>query len=931
MSQPGETWNGARWWKVDFHTHTPASNDYGKGPDQAALRSRSPQEWLLDYMRANIDCVVVTDHNSGAWIGPLKSALDELDQTKPDGYRPLWLFPGVEISVHGGIHLLAVLSRDKTTADVDTLLGAVGFSGTKGTSDGVTSKSFEVVAAEILKAGGLAIPAHVSSPKGLFTESTGTTLVQALDVDGIIAMEVAEPNWAKPGSYVAQGTHWTEVVGTDAHHPSGEPGTNFPGSRFTWVKMGAPSIEGLRLALRDGSLSVRRSDAGDDDPNSHAALMLESISVSDARYIGRPSALSLTLNPWLNAVVGGRGTGKSSLVEFLRLALGRSDELPEALATEFEKYSANHVARDDNGLLTPEAKIEVTYLRDGARFRVTHQSGVTPTTFIEEETNGGWRASQGDVSQRFPVRIFSQKQVFQLAKEPSALLHVVDDAPAVHRPEWGVSQDTLASRYLSLRAQIRELSSSIAEEGNLNGNLEDVKRKLTVFEHSQHAKVLSAYQARSRQQQAVNVWTQTWSGAGEKLRAAASEVAPPPFPPTDFGAGVEEGQLGSEATKVRDQLASVHDAVLELATRTDELAAKWQSTLDGSQWRRQVDSARAAHASLLEQLKSAGTDAPGAYAELVKQRQSIEAQLAEIGRRRTQMKQLEGQAATTLTEYGDHRKELTESRRQFLDGVLSGNEYVHITVEPFGSKDAAETELRHLLQRDQGGFEKDIGAPCGDGLLGRLFPSGSASPTAPVDTRLADIKQHLRRIATGIHRPEDLADQRFAGHVQRLPPETLDRLDLWFPEDSLAVSYSPTGDGGKFRPIAEGSPGQKTAALLAFLLSYGDEPLVLDQPEDDLDNRLIYDLIVKQLRTVKRRRQVVVVTHNSNIVVNGDAELVFALASRGGQTQKECEGCLQNGRVREEICKIMEGGREAFEERYRRIALESKRDRDPAG
>jgi ABC-type Mn2+/Zn2+ transport system ATPase subunit len=169
-----------------------------------------------------------------------------------------------------------------------------------------------------------------------------------------------------------------------------------------------------------------------------------------------------------------------------------------------------------------------------------------------------------------------------------------------------------------------------------------------------------------------------------------------------------------------------------------------------------------------------------------------------------------------------------------------------------------------------------------------------------------------------------VADRRFATHIGKLQPEVIDRLDLWYPEDSLDVQYSRTGDGQHFRSIQEGSPGQKTAALLAFLLSYGEEPLILDQPEDDLDNHLIYDLIVTQLREVKCHRQVVVVTHNANIVVNGDAELVVALEAHGGETQKECEGSLQESLVRQTICTVMEGGSKAFEQRYRRIALEGR-------
>jgi len=242
----------------------------------------------------------------------------------------------------------------------------------------------------------------------------------------------------------------------------------------------------------------------------------------------------------------------------------------------------------------------------------------------------------------------------------------------------------------------------------------------------------------------------------------------------------------------------------------------------------------------------------------------------------------------------------------------------------------AATELRKLLQRESG-FGKDIGDSNGEGLLGRLYGTDKITETATeqypaekIEQNLARIKSELAIIAQNRHDPASIKDQRFAKHIADLPPEALDRLALWFPEDFLEVQYSTTGNGQRFRSIWEGSPGQKTAALLAFLLSYGDEPLILDQPEDDLDNHLIYNLIVNQLREVKHRRQVIVVTHNANIVVNGDAELVIALAALGGETQKECEGSLQEKVVRETICTVMEGGRTAFEQRYRRIALEGR-------
>ncbi|MFY7975919.1 MAG: TrlF family ATPase, partial [Rubrivivax sp.] len=93
-------------------------------------------------------------------------------------------------------------------------------------------------------------------------------------------------------------------------------------------------------------------------------------------------------------------------------------------------------------------------------------------------------------------------------------------------------------------------------------------------------------------------------------------------------------------------------------------------------------------------------------------------------------------------------------------------------------------------------------------------------------------------------------------------------------------------------------------------------------PEDDLDNQLIYDLIVRQIRENKLRRQLIIVTHNPNIVVNGDAELIHALEFENGQCRVKDSGSLQNVRMRDEVCQVMEGGKEAFERRYQRLGRE---------
>jgi len=190
--------------------------------------------------------------------------------------------------------------------------------------------------------------------------------------------------------------------------------------------------------------------------------------------------------------------------------------------------------------------------------------------------------------------------------------------------------------------------------------------------------------------------------------------------------------------------------------------------------------------------------------------------------------------------------------------------------------------------------------------------------------RIRSIKADVTAIARG--QAEEGRTKWFHNHVRELRPEQLDRFELWWPDDGLRVEYRQAGTD-RFVPIEQGSPGQKSAAILAFLLSHGKEPLVLDQPEDDLDNHLTYDLIVHQIRQNKRRRQVIAATHNPNIVVNGDAEMVIAMDHRGGQCVlvRQSTGCLQETGVRDEVCRVMEGGRQAFEARYKRLLEEVDR------
>ena len=400
----------------------------------------------------------------------------------------------------------------------------------------------------IVSANGLAIPAHVDDDNGLF-RLPGTTLQQALNCKDIFAMELRNPTSQKPPLYVSEKLHWAEILGSDSHHPSGVAGQSYPGSHFTWVKMGSPSVEGLRLALLDGELSVRRSDQDTDDPNEHAPLVLDSIEVSQARYMGCSQIFTIGFNPWFNAIIGGRGTGKSTVVEFLRTALRREAELPETLQPEFEQYNRVYQDREDSGLLTEDAAIRVICRKDGDRFRVQwgRAGDLEP---IEREVNGQWERAEGDIQQRFPVRIYSQKQVFQLARTPLALLKIIDEAPEAGYHSWSEKWKTEESRFLSLRAKVREIKVGTSEEQRLREELDDVERKLAIFEQSGHTEILKSFQKRKRQQRDVEVWEESWTGVGEQLREVAAEIVPDLLDETSFDSdAASDNELQRRAAK----------------------------------------------------------------------------------------------------------------------------------------------------------------------------------------------------------------------------------------------------------------------------------------------------------------------------------------------------------------------------------------------
>jgi ABC-type cobalamin/Fe3+-siderophores transport system ATPase subunit len=921
---------GSRWWKFDFHTHSPASKDTPWHDLIGTAQELKPEDWLLKYMLAGIDCVAVTDHNSGAWIDKLKAAYAAMQANPPAGFRELHLFPGVEISVNGGFHLLAIFGNQTTTSDIDTLLGAVKYQDTKGDSDGVTREAASEVIQAIVAAGGLPIPAHADSAKGLLQlEAEGglkpkldaNTVSQVLESNDILAMEFVNADTSKPAIYTQRKLNWAEVLGSDCHNFR-PPYPNVPGSRYTWVKMAAPSLEGLRLALLDGNgVSIRRSDEDEFAPFKTPEHFITSITVKDARAMGRNNASVLRFSPYFNALVGGRGTGKSTIIHALRLASGRAGEInrldeksePRQTFEQFVKVSKN---RDDRGGLLEQTAVALELHRDAVPHRLSWQQNSAQTVIVEEHENGEWKRSiSQEVSpQRFPLRIFSQGQIAALAGENTlALLGVIDEAAETQSAKN--SFEDAKQNYLAQRAKLRELDGRLKANAEIQRQFHDVERKLKTFEQADHADVLKAYQRARQQNQAVQEVFQAASDTAQKIQSLTQEIVIDALPQESFA-----DQSDADILAV---IAALDESVLVAQKAVDTAASQLSTSLNALRqnpgllsWKQRIEAAKQAYEKLKSDLLAQGVNDPNEYARLVQEKQRLEGESKKMDLLQQERDRLAVECETLWLTLSNARKTISETRQTFLGQVLAQNDFVQIDLVPFG-KDArtVERSLREMLDLMDERFVADILDMDGDTASSGLVADWVASTDSEIG--LSKLKERLIEACGG----GSTLGGKFKNYLQRKSeshPEFIDHIRCWFPEDSLLVNYSRKGDGTDFQPIGQASAGQRAAAMLAFLLAQGAEPLVLDQPEDDLDNHLIYELVVRQIRENKLRRQLIIVTHNPNIVVNGDAEMLFAL-DFNGQCFVKTEGALQQQAVREEVCRIMEGGREAFSRRWHRL------------
>ncbi|WP_322821025.1 AAA family ATPase [Chloroflexus sp.] len=275
-----------------------------------------------------------------------------------------------------------------------------------------------------------------------------------------------------------------------------------------------------------------------------------------------------------------------------------------------------------------------------------------------------------------------------------------------------------------------------------------------------------------------------------------------------------------------------------------------------------------------------------------------------------QLELLKREEAALINLQQERQQKLAELREQRRQVFLLRQQQAKTISEAL--KDRVSVEVTYRSQRKE----------FSDMLISFFSGSGLDKNTlrqvAEKATDGIDLAEWVRQGEQVLCAKAGLTNARAQQMIRFLDPHRLYDLELLTPEDDVEVRLKVND---VWIPLEKLSAGQRATALLLILLTQHDRLLLIDQPEDDLDNRFIFDDVVPLLREQKGKRQIIVATHNPNIPVLGHAELIVALEVREGQSSPLIQGAIDNHNVQDIVRRVMEGGDEAFRRRAEKYGL----------
>jgi energy-coupling factor transporter ATP-binding protein EcfA2 len=605
--------------------------------------------------------------------------------------------------------------------------------------------------------------------------------------------------------------------------------------------------------------------------------------------------LNVNIPPGLTCIIGPRGSGKSTLAEALRFAVCGTSGAPKGSVDLIQANLAG------GALVTITAKAE-----GSSRYTIKRGFKQQPVLL----TSDGRTINTVDLDRGtfLPLDAYSSLEIEAIADEVlgQKRRNLLDELcteriRTIHQSlaESGRALDANADGIRTAQRTIQDLTEQTEELGDVRAHLS----ALAPLDREPTADFVRL----SRQQQLNQREIAKLDTADQDLRTLVQTL----------------DQLRRDAQLAfKARLAERQSANADILRRYDDLLAaslglveEHVSAISGqireaqdtvAQARQSVAQAHSSHASELAKLTALNQ----AASEHARVRAALEQQVVKLQALEEQRSELNVELKTLL----ERRKSLKTTHILMRDQISAMREEVASELQ----REAGErVRIRIMRNADHLAYQQMLV----DALRGARVRNHDEIITTLMQLRPEQLAQLIQAndcdsfeelTAFGSERSRKILD----AFRESVDPLALEVITI---EDKIGIELNVSSAGKpNFRDASDLSRGQKCTALLPILLARRDSPLLIDQPEDNLDNHFIFETVVNVVQRLKKRRQMIFITHNANIPVLAEADLVLVMNSDGRVGVVEKSGTVDE--CREQIIDLLEGGREAFELRSRRYA-----------
>lgn len=840
-----------------------------------------------------ISVLAITDHNDVSGVPIFQEAALDLDSA-------ITILPGFELASKEGIHLLCIYPPDFDQKKLERFLGEFGIR-EFGPSSDLSNHLFGEILHIVQNQGGIAIAAHAIQSKGLLEVLKGKARINAWKDDNLLAIQIPStienlPDNIRP-IVENKNIDYKRITEAGINQAiacinAGDIVTKDDlklNSSTCLIKMSRVTIEGLRQAFLDPESRIRlANNTGDKEHFELIALHWEG---------GFLDQSAIRFNPGLNVLIGGRGAGKSTVIESIRYVMGLNPKGEDA-------------ERCHRGIVRHVLKSGTKIILQVCSYRPTRQDYLIERTVPNPPLV---RDSDGKISNLSPldilpnIELYGQHEISELAKNHEKRTRLLD---RFVEEKSSLSQDKFDAKH-----RLEKTRKSFLDTEQELQRIEERLAALPGLEETLKRFQDSGFEERLREKSLLVREEQIFESIPSRLQPFNDciEVFQQDLP-IDLAFLSPAALDGLPNKKILLEIHNVLNCLSsELKLHGNQLAEAIRQAKDQiggirSRWNLRQDQATLAYQQTLRELQQAAVDGE----EFIRLRGEIE-KLRPLRERQSQLQRMKNEHLTErrvqLAEWEDLKASEFRALSRAAEEVsrqLRGR--VKITVSASGDREP----LFELLREQVGG---------------RLSEAIDALTRAKDFslTQFVDICRNRPDELQLLYRIPNAQSKRLADLPERVLM-SIEELELP-PTTEIRLNTSPSHESPSWHALEALSTGQKATAILLLLLLTSDAPLIIDQPEDDLDNRFITEGIVPRMRTEKRRRQFVFSTHNANIPVLGDSELTIGLTASGEAAEGKAHiapehmGSIDEQDVRELIEEILEGGKEAFERRRRKYGF----------